>query len=532
MKDRKIADQTLGQKALGLISGLFSKPSNAPEKIPPHGDDARAVASSFGSRRHEIKRTESSAELYRTLSSELMTSDIAAANLQVLGLNALRKKVGDQWQKHRKVIQTVIEGTLSKALTSEDRFWCLDDELYVIAFKDTDVASTIRRTEAIGAAIVKQLVGIESGSLVSVRALSGMLTRTADGSIEFAEKTKAKKNNTRAEPLRDQPDGLSGEVAFSSWAKTLRSDESTRELDDLLREAEDIHKQRLETSSLKKEHDVVGIDEALTEAHATRDQRSFLDYSLGFLPTWDAKKKAITAYAVVPYFRGQNRWYFEHDVLNEDASLQDILDLDIACLRTSIRETAKSFTANKAVLTFSQIHYLTLTSKPALAEVLRECNRIPEFLRKYLAVEVVHMPAELPSHALIDAVAMIRRYFRIFAVRAGASVPLVQIKSSGFDMLTFEHYSAELSSDDKIRYQKILNEARTLSLPVVAIHVPSKETVTQLAEIGVSYVAGLAIGMPMESPQGLLWRDLSGLPIEMPGAGSSQNSALETTPGE
>ena len=520
MKGEKTHRPTLGEKTLDLISGLFSKPRNAPEKTGPHGDETRSVESSFGSKRREIKRDESSRAFYRELTSELEKSDLAASNLQVLGLNELRKKVGDQWDKHRRVIQTVIEGTLGKALTPEDRYWRLDDELYIIAFDDTDIVSTVRRTEAIGAAIVKQLVGTESGSLVSVQALTGKLALATNGTIEFSEtaapdEDAAGAGRKTSPRVTDVPPGKSNEIAFASWAKTLRSREHTEELEKILREASNAREQRLETSAITPRPSTDDLEQVLLAAQEAQDARAFIDYSIGFSPIWDSKKNAIATYCVLPYYRGQNRWYLEHAVLDDATNAEEVLDLDIACLRTAIRETAKSYTANSAVMTISQLHYMTISSAKGLAQVLHECARVPKFLQKYLAVQLVGMPAELPSPILIATIAKLHRYFRLIAVRTTPRVPLAQIKSSGFDLATFALDDNDPSPLDNIAFQRALNEARTLSLPVIVENVSSIETASRLAALGVTYLAGLAISTPLESPRGLIWCDIRNLPLEM-----------------
>ena len=519
MKGQKTHKSTLGEKTLELISGLFSKPRSAPETLAPRRDDVRSVESSFGSNRQIIKHDESTRALYRELTSELEKADLAASNLQVLGLNELRKKVGGQWEKHRHVIQTAIEGTLTKALTPEDRYWRLDDELYIIAFDDADIVSTVRRTEAIGAAIVKQLVGTESGSLVSVQALTGKLSLATNGTIEFNTTAGSESSETaaarRTPPLvTEVPPGKSNEIAFASWAKTLRSSEHTEELEKILQEASNVREQRLETSAIAPRPSADELEQVLLATQEAQDARSLIDYSIGFAPIWDAKKNAIATYCVLPYYRGQNRWYLEHAVLEDATNAEEVLDLDIACLRTAIRETAKSYTANSAVVTISQLHYLTISSARGLAEVLHECARVPKFLQKYLAVQLVGMPAELPSPTLIATIARLHQYFRLIAVRTTPKIPLAQIKSCGFDLATFSLEEGDPSPVDDIGFQRAMNEARALSLPVVVENVSSFEIASRLAALGITYLSGLSISAPLDSPRGLIWCDISSLPLE------------------
>lgn len=499
---------SLSERTLNLVASFFAKSPPPAPRVAPKRAQTRTVENAVGSMRHVIVPSEKNAAFYQELGPRLSGGEIAAANLQVLGLNALKAKVGAQWQKHSSVIQTVIEGALSKALTPEDRYWRLDDEIYVIAFHDNDLATTIRRTEEIGAAIVRKLVGTDTGDLVSVKALRGTLSHTQDGMIAFTEKPKKQTVTAVAQAM-----GKTGEVTFEPWAKTLRNKEHTEELNNLLDQATKYHAEKSATRATNAP-EIDDLEEALRAAAAAKLNRGLFDYSLGFAPIWDAHKKAITTYAVLPYYHDEDRWYFEHNVIDETPSLEDILDLDIACLRIAIRETAKSFTSGSAVLTISQIHYLTLTSPKGLEEVLRECERVPAFLSKYLSIQVVGMPAELPSRAFIRTIAKLHRFVRLIAARATTHMSLAHLKTAGFNIVTLKQLNPELTPSDVLAYQRIVAESHKLSLPVVMEYITSIDTAIQLAELGMAHLSGPSISAPLPSPRGLLWLDLASMPIE------------------
>lgn len=511
MTDRHPDDGTLGKKTLEFLSSFFSKaPQPTRTDAEPHAAAPSSESATDTTPRASTHRM-ASESFHHDLGALLGNrGDLAAANLQVLGLSALKKKIAGKWYKHKDTIETAIERTLSKSLTANDRYWQLDDELYIIAFEDTDLDATTRRTAEIGEAIVKRLVGTEAGTLTTVRAFAGMLARNEDGNVQFSQASTSQRTGTKNGETRHTARGRATEttstVTFTPWAKTIRSDEGTEDLERLLTEAAEAHKQRL------------GLHIADNMASQTENAdwaiRPPLDYSFGFSPVWDAKRKAITAYAVLPHYQENAVWKFEHEVLGDIPSVEDVLDLDVACLRMAIRETAKSFTTGNAVLIISQIHYRTLTSKSALAEVLQECARVPDFLRKYLTLQVVGMPLEIPKGLVAESLVKLHRHFQLISVRVGMSANLADMKQAGFNIVSHMHDAPDLSPTGTSKYQKFIATARLHSLPVVAEYLTSPDVAAQFVGIGIHYLSGIAIGTPLNEPGGVVWCELETLPIE------------------
>lgn len=512
MSEQDSQNKTFGEKALDALSGFFlPRQSQHPlrtERSVPDAD--RSVTSASNA----LPLNQNTRAMYQALEERLKSEDIAASNLQVLGLSALREKIGDQWVKHKNVIQTVIEGALGKAMTAHDRYWRLDDEIYVIAYADNNLEKAVQRTEAIGAAIVRQLVGTEAETLVSVRALTGSLSQTVDGEIKFTQ-VNPDTAKTGVSPDSSLPIARRAtEVTFASLAKTMRGQEATDDLDALLQQSMKTHEERTGGALAKKAANEFSMEEALRAAELAEQQSTAFDYSLGFSPIWDVKKMAITAYAVIPYFEAKPNWYFEHSVLGKIPSFDDFLDLDIACLRIAIRETAKSYTDGSAVLILSQIHYTTLSSKAGLAEILKESARVPDFLRKYIAVQIVGIPADMSLAILTSAVTQLHHHFRLVAGRFTVKASPMRIKHFGFDIVSLVHDAADISTVTLDAYKKFLVGARNHALPAVAEYISSPEMAHQFAELGMASLSGRAISDPMNEPQGVLLCDIEAWPIE------------------
>lgn len=494
---------------MDALSGIFQ--SRTDEIDPPQDYSETETPST-------IPLNRGSREMYESLATNLMSGNISVSNVQVLGLNAFREKVGNQWQIHSNVIKTIIESALGKALTARDRYWRLDDEVYIIAFADTDVAKTMRRTEAIGEAIVRHLVGTDTGTHVSVKALAGSLSRSIDGKIQFTQSQASPANGTAAANRPNSSDAhgaMQGQpkVTFASKAKTMRNKEAGEALDALLQKSAEVHKQRTGEALAEKiarEHDA---SEALRMAEAAELELQPSNYSIGFAPIWDVNKKAITAYGVLPHCKMGTRSYVEHDVLGSIPSPEDVLDLDIACLTIAIQETAKSYTDGRAVLILTQMHYATLSSKTGLAEVLRESVRVPDFLHKYIAVQIVGIPADASVALLTKAIGQLHHHFRLVVGRTTVKSSPLRMKEFGFDIISLVHDAPEVSAEDVTAYQKFLTGARALALPVVAEYISTTVLAKQLAALGMVSLAGKAIGAPMLTPEGVLPCNIETMPV-------------------
>ncbi|HEX7776203.1 MAG TPA: hypothetical protein VF449_06720 [Parvibaculum sp.] len=501
-----------------LVSGMLHGRTAAGAK----NADGQAVAmpSAAGADRpakRVVAQGKAGEELRNALGLLLETGGgTSAANLQVLGLQALREKVGDQWPKYKSVIHTVVESVLSRSLAASDHYARLSDELYIIAFGDLDAAAAAKRADAIGDAIVKQLLGTEAGASISVRMTGGKLGVDAKGDIVFTEQSphRARAVHGARHPGASGAGRPGGDVGWQSRAKAALAETSEDELDELLREAAGVHEVRQSAKKRPEPDDASDLDDALREAADAFRESTSLDYSIGFTPIWDAKKQAITSYAVMPNYRGRARWRFGHDVLGDLPTANDILDLNRACLRIAIKETAKAYRNNSAVLIISQVHYRSITSKEAVAALQSECARIPEFLRKYLAIQIVGIPNDLSISAMTAAISMLHRYVRLVSGRVGLGVSAARLKLLGFDTICFAHEDPEFTLADRAKVQKRMADAALHGLAIVVEFVTSRAAAVELVELGISHVSGFFVGLPLERPLGLQWKTLDELPIE------------------
>jgi hypothetical protein len=504
-KSRTSQDRSFGAQISSFIASLLDgRAPSVDDDLPSHDADCGDVREIARPVERILAPGPSGNELRQTLTPLLKDDGVLGANLQVLGLASLRKKVGAQWPSVRTVIHTAVEHILGKALTPHDCFVRVGDDLYVIAFDDTDSVSTARRTAEIGAAIVKQLLGDEGGIGVSVQMLGGRLTLNHDGNVVFTEE--------QAEVPGRAAEGEPDRVEWASRQTPAAKDDNTEEIDRLIREASDIHESKLRAASETAEARVADAPKADPAVH--RDKAVF-PYTIGFAPIWDARKKAITTYAVLPHRRTNAGWRFGHDVLGSLPGVDEILELDVACLRAAIRETASSYKNNRAVLVLSQVHYWSISSKSGLTLLLKECARIPEFLRKYVAIQVVGMPAEISMSAAATALSMLHRHVRLIAARPHPAAAAATIKQLGFDILCVVQDEPEFTLVERAKMQRRVAEATAQGLPVVVEAVPVQGVAAELAELGIAHMSGLFAGEPLEEPMGLLWRDLDDFPLKV-----------------
>lgn len=436
------------------------------------------------------------------------------ANVQIIGLGELKAKVGDRWARYRDVVHLAVEKVFEKTLAAEDRHVRLGEDLYVVAFGDADPIVAARRTEAIKAEIMRQLLGDEGSSSVSVRVTGGRIDVKPNGDVLFVG----------GSPKAVAAAGEKGGLRWSRFATGARADDVVEwgprpteppavvdlapspEVDEALQEAIRAHGRRAFRGDFLCGRRAYG-------AAGSPDEAGPFDYRLGFVPVWSASKGAITTYAVFPYWRRGKRWRFEREVLGDVASEQSILALDVQSLRAGIKEAARLYANEVVVLTTVLIHYQSLMSKQGLAVIQHECAQIPAFMQKFMSVVLVGTPAQRPGSTLVNAVSTLRRHVRAVIARAKPGASAQDLKAQGFDGISIALGDGDFGEPEREAVERWMTAARDAGMPLIVEYVPSCAIAAELVAMGADHMSGMFIGEPVDASPGVSMHTLDDFPL-------------------
>jgi EAL domain-containing protein (putative c-di-GMP-specific phosphodiesterase class I) len=437
------------------------------------------------------------------------------ANVQIIGLGELKEKVGDHWARYRDVVHLAVEKVFEKTLAADDRYVRLGEDIYIVAFGDADPIVAAKRTEAIKAEIMRQLLGDEGSSSVSVQVTGGRIDVKPNGDVLFVD----------GAPKGDAASKKKDDLHWSPFVAGVRADDVV-----------DWAQRPAESSAAIDLAPAPDVDEALQEAIRAHGRRAFkgdficgrraygaagglddeagpFDYRLGFVPVWSASKGAITTYAVFPYWHQGDRWRFEREVLGDAAGEQSILALDVQSLRAGIKEAARLYANEIIVLTTVLIHYQSLMSKQGLAIIQHECAQIPEFMHKYISIVLIGTPARRPGSTLVNAVSMLRRHVRAVIARAKPGASAQDLKAQGFDGISIALGDGDFGQPEREAVQRWMTAARAAGLLLIVEYVPSGTVAAELVAMGADHMSGMFIGEPVAASPGVSMHTLDDFPL-------------------
>jgi len=294
-----------------------------------------------------------------------------AGQLQILGLEDLKKHLGDKWKKHYTTIHLAIHNIISTHLGPRDLSVLVGEDNYLIVFADADEKTAKQISHRIARAVRKALVGEKNSQLIKVRTQVGKVQKTDINDLAFAPLEEPE--NVSASPSADTTtpiptDGVSFKVAIKKALNSLRSAQKP--------------------------------------------------YEIGFYPIWNMQHEVLVGYAMAPFYRnGMGQTFHGHAVLHEGSSDAAYQRLDVNLLESKIKMAAELYQNSFTSLLLTQIHYRTLSSAAGRDEIMSTVREIPTFLQKTLMVEVVGIPENTPPSSVAKRAGSLSSFFRALTVQ-------------------------------------------------------------------------------------------------------------------
>lgn len=426
-------------------------------------------------------------KIQKKFASLLQTNvSIPAGSLHMLGLKELRAKIGDEWPRLRDAVHQTTESVLQRSLNPADSFLRIGEDVFLLGFNGGDPRPAEQRVAEIAESIRQKLLGETGDGLITVEAVNGRLEKTDDWEIEFRI-PETKPVRGKAVAAKKKPP-LQPEPATASGSKPAFMAEKPAEIpydptDDPL---------------------VKNVSDMFSKVTERRNQRAG-DVDIMYVPVWDAYHGILTTFSAVP--ARQNRagiWIYEQDVLGHNPDDAQLLALDLKALVTALETMVELYENEFAIFLNTQLHYRSLASAPARERILEICQRIPEFLRKYLLVQIIDIPLDAPSSTIAMRLAQLRPFFRTVVVRA----PSLKTDISIYFPLGVKavSYPAGGNQDPKeiVRYlSDYAKKGMAAKVHITAEYVADIEVARLLKEAGITNIGGGVVGSPISMPDNM-----------------------------
>lgn len=281
---------------------------------------------------------------------------VAAGRLKVIGLEPIRNKLGEDWQRYADRALAIIRQTLAKRLCPYDVYYEHPDLKYAVIFPTLTEAQAKLKCAFICREICEKLFGTDNTedffaiSSITIKQ-NGEVAIVADdcASAILAENPVVAEEGRRRRKPADDPKWVSidaGAMALDPFIATLE---------------------------------------------------------FAFQPMWNLRHKSIGTYLCVPCVPADNGCVLTgYNVLPPDPHPEALCKLDLAGLQHAF--DALDDSAPSPYLVATLVHFETLAARRRRTRFLQRCHEATEKQRQNLILEVVGLPVGAPNSTVLQLI--------------------------------------------------------------------------------------------------------------------------------
>jgi hypothetical protein len=282
---------------------------------------------------------------------------VQAGHIQIIGLGALKDRLGDKWPEKRAVIHEVLQSIISRRLSPQDVFFqkSEDEILIVFARLGADAARFVC------ARILQEL----NLHFLGNASLAGILVRTAVGVLDGSLVYEAADMQALLAGFGEVEAGMADTAYFKDGAQTPA-------------------------------HLAQTWADTSYHGQALADQLPPC-LAAGYRPLWDVRREVLSTYAVdFTLWRGTARVPAYPAIRHEEG----IRAMDVSLLRHAAARIAALAEAGERLLLCLPVHYETVRSPALLHDYVQELGKVPHKLRQYLLIACDGFPEGVPHGKL------------------------------------------------------------------------------------------------------------------------------------
>jgi hypothetical protein len=320
---------------------------------------------------------------------------IQAGNLQMIGLQAVRDALGNDWVKRRETIHSIVEGVIRERLDAGDTHYHLENDDYLVLFLQLNHAQAKAKAAAIAQDAERLILGelpehsIRIASTVA-EVDSSFLASKVNSMDELLQHVKAGGAETTGAPT------ASGDVL-------MFGDEPVH---DGFAEAT----QQRPAPMMGAGPDLTDLDQSLDMLFQKKKSAAFLkECQASFYPNFSIKRRAFSFYTVHVTHMPTGRTADATDPMLEDPDELEFL-LDRYRLTTALLGLHRMVTGGHKGFITIPVSFATLATSRTRNIYLERFKDLPAGLFRSLSIVMTNIPNGTPGSRIADAFNYIQRY--------------------------------------------------------------------------------------------------------------------------
>ncbi|HVV64677.1 MAG TPA: hypothetical protein VHC42_04360, partial [Rhizomicrobium sp.] len=214
-----------------------------------------------------------------------------------------------------------------------------------------------------------------------------------------------------------------------------------------------------------------------------------------FVPIWDARAEAISAYrCIVEPIEP------EADVKTPADRARAALRVALEALDRSVAALEKGASRSERFLIHLKVSFETLTSPVARMEFVSACRGLSHELRPYLVFEIGELPVGVPQSRLNELVTTIKAFGRGVTAEAALRNPtLTMYQGIGLQAIGL-NLARQQDSLTRIEIERLAASAKRFGMLAFLSEIPNAALVEFARGQGVQWLSGPAIAKALPEP--------------------------------
>lgn len=321
---------------------------------------------------------------------------IQAGNLQMIGLEAVREALGEEWQKRRATIHRIVEGVIRDRIEAGDTHFHLDNDDYLVLFVQLNHAQAKARAAAIAQEAERLILGELPEHTISIASSvaevdSDFLSRQVHSMDELLQHVKTGGAETAAET-----GNTSGDVLLFG--------------DEPVQDGYAAAAPQRTAPVMGAGPDLADLDQSLDALFQRKTSAAFLkECQASFYPNFSTRRRAFSFYTVNVTHMPTGRIADASDPMLEDPEELEFL-LDRYRLTTALLGLHRMVTGGHKGFISIPVSFATLATARTRNIYLSRFKDLPAGLFRNLSIVITNIPNGTPSSRIADAFNYIQRF--------------------------------------------------------------------------------------------------------------------------
>lgn len=426
-----------------------------------------------------------------TAATPRLSAKIQAGNLQMIGLQAIRDALGDDWPKRREAINRIVDGVIRKHLGASDAHYHLDNDEYLVLFVQLNHAQARNRAAAIAAEAERLILGeLPEHDIRLASTVAEIDSDFVTSKVGSLEDLVAHVKSTGQSGAAASMSGELGDVLL------FGDDDGCTGKDDTIASAP------RSNPVMGAGPDLADLDQSLDCLFQKKTSAAFLkECQAAFYPNFSTKRRNFAFYTVHVTHTPTGRTADTSDPMLEDPEELSFL-LDRYRLTTALLGLHRMVTGGHTGLISIPVSFATLAAARTRNVYLNRFKDLPAGLFRSLCLIITDIPDGTPASRISDAMNYIQRFCSSRILHIAPDVRLIDLYAAtgcqGFSMAL-----PVAAADQAARLQVLSAFAKRATwhkMEAILWNVASTEDISLGTAAGFSFLAGDAVAPQILTP--------------------------------